>query len=77
MLRKQESSNTYRNIKRLVNCQLTGIERKPFVREKHQMFLSDEVPTLETLGAVHTKIDLSWIDLRSISARFEKVFTLI
>ena len=29
------------------------------------------------LGAVHTKIDLSWIDLRSISVRFEKVFTLI
>ena len=28
-------------------------------------------------GAVHTKIDLSWIDLRSISVRFEKVFTLI
>ena len=25
----------------------------------------------------HTKIDLSWIDLRSISVRFEKVFTLI
>ena len=29
------------------------------------------------LGAIHTKIDLSWIDLRSISVRFEKVFTLI
>ena len=29
------------------------------------------------LGTVHTKIDLSWIDLRSISVRFEKVFTLI
>ena len=29
------------------------------------------------IGAVHTKIDLSWIDLRSISVRFEKVFTLI
>ena len=28
-------------------------------------------------GAVHTKIDLSWIDLRSISVRFDKVFTLI
>ena len=28
-------------------------------------------------GAIHTKIDLSWIDLRSISVRFEKVFTLI
>ena len=28
-------------------------------------------------GAVHTKIDLSWIDLKSISVRFEKVFTLI
>ena len=28
-------------------------------------------------GAVHTKIDLSWIDLRLISVRFEKVFTLI
>ena len=27
--------------------------------------------------AFHTKIDLSWIDLRSISVRFEKVFTLI
>ena len=27
--------------------------------------------------AVHTKIDLSWIDLRLISVRFEKVFTLI
>ena len=26
------------------------------------------------LGAVHTKIDLSWIDLRSILVRFEKVF---
>ena len=29
------------------------------------------------LGAIHTKIDLSWIDLRSISVHFEKVFTLI
>ena len=29
------------------------------------------------LGAVHTKIDLSWIDLRSVSVRFEKVFTLM
>ena len=29
------------------------------------------------LGAVHAKIDLSWIDLRSVSVRFEKVFTLI
>ena len=27
--------------------------------------------------AVHTKIDLSWIDVRSTSVRFEKVFTLI
>ena len=31
----------------------------------------------ELYGAIHTKIDLSWIDLRSISVRFEKVFTLI
>ena len=31
----------------------------------------------KVLGAVHTKIDLSWIHLRSISVRFEKVFTLI
>ena len=30
-----------------------------------------------TIGAIHTKIDLSCIDLRSISVRFEKVFTLI
>ena len=29
------------------------------------------------IRAVHTKIDLSWIDLGSISVRFEKVFTLI
>ena len=29
------------------------------------------------IRTVHTKIDLSWIDLRSISVRFEKVFTLI
>ena len=29
------------------------------------------VPLQKLLGAVHTKIDLSWIDLRSISVRFE------
>ena len=29
------------------------------------------------LGAIHTKIDLRRIDLRSISVRFVKVFTLI
>ena len=32
---------------------------------------------LASLGVIHTKIDQSWIDLRSISVRFEKVFTLI
>ena len=29
------------------------------------------------LEAIRTKIDLSCIDLRSISVRFEKVFTII
>ena len=38
---------------------------------------SFELDTVNDLGAVHTKIDLSWIDLRSISVRIEKVFTLI
>ena len=35
------------------------------------------VPLQKLLGAVHTKIDLSWIDLRSISVRFENSHSFI
>ena len=47
------------------------------LRKRHRVHIAWD-RSEQVLGAVHTKIDLSWIDLRSISAvRFERVFTLI
>ena len=40
-----------------------------------RLIIISDVRYMNALGAIHTKIDLSWIDLRSISVRFEKVFT--
>ena len=44
------------------------------LRKRHRVHIAWD-RSEQVLGAVHTKIDLSWIDLRSISVRFQKVFT--
>ena len=58
---------------------LVKAERKG-VKERCERKVWEERAVLRSKpvkGLSHYKIDLSWIDLRSISVRFEKVFTLI